>query len=312
MRWTILIDKYRTLTNYVGVILIGWILSLIVGQGIRLLFLETSTASAAIPSQSSRRSDKSLLSRSDKQTLAYYKPICNRNIFDSEKRSPCEEEEIGTELQFEPENTACPKEPEKTSLSHTLLGTMVSNNPDASFATISKKGEKDSTSFYINDSIFDDGKIYDIVRNRVYIIRNGCREFIEVANLPSIYAAAPARPQRKSGSDDIKIEGNKIVVSRDKVEATLGDLNKVIQQARMVPHFRDGAVNGFKIFAIRPKSIFKQLGLKNGDIIERINGTEINSVERAIPMLQLAKSSDEISIDLKRRGKKKSLTIEIR
>ncbi len=55
-----------------------------------------------------------------------------------------------------------------------------------------------------------------------------------------------------------------------------------------------------------------ELGIKNGDIVQRINGTEINSVEKALPMLQLARNESAISIDLIRRGEKKTLSIEIR
>jgi general secretion pathway protein C len=80
----------------------------------------------------------------------------------------------------------------------------------------------------------------------------------------------------------------------------------------MVPNFENGVVNGFKVFAIKSGSIFQELGLKNGDVIQRINGTEIDSVEKAIPMLQLLKTESAISIDLSRGGAKKTLSIEIR
>ena len=47
------------------------------------------------------------------------------------------------------------------------------------------------------------------------------------------------------------------------------------------------------------------------DVIHRINGNEINSVEKAIPMLQLARNESSITIDLTRRGAKKTLSIDI-
>jgi general secretion pathway protein C len=158
----------------------------------------------------------------------------------------------------------------------------------------------------------NEGKIYEIQRNKVYFVRNGHREYLEVENLPNIYMSSPGeRPDGGTGAG-IRLEGDKAIVARAKVEATLGDLNQVIQQARMVPNFKGGAVDGFKIFAIRPDSIFSELGIKNGDVIQRINGTEINSVEKAIPMLQLARNENAITIDLTRNGAKKTLSIEIR
>jgi general secretion pathway protein C len=110
----------------------------------------------------------------------------------------------------------------------------------------------------------------------------------------------------------IRLEGDKAYISRAKVDSTLADLNNIIQQARMVPNMNNGQVDGFRVFAIAPGSIFQELGLQNGDVISRINGTEVNSVEKAIPMLQLLRTEPSVSIDLVRGGSKKTLNLEIR
>lgn len=245
-----------------------------------------------------------------------YLPICDRNIFDSQHRSPCalENEAGGGEAVVLDLNSA----PIKSDLGATLLGTMVSTNPRRSFATITPKSQPDTKNYHICEEgdpncllILGEGRVYEIQRNKVFFIRNGHREYLEVENLPSIYMAPPPATSPTGGGEGVKLVGDKAIVSRAKVDATLGNLNDIIQQARMVPNFEGGTVDGFKVFAIRPGSIFQELGLQNGDVIHRINGTDIDTVEKAIPMLQLARTESSISIDLTRRGQKKTLMIEV-
>ena len=307
MRWSFLVEKYGTVTNVVGTIVVAWLLSAVVGQAIALFLPDTSASQA----KSASRTPAPALTRSNQgaATLAYYMPICERNIFDSLQRTACSEDIFEEEEQVS-SGPVSGDAPVKSDISATLLGTTVSTIADRSFATIADKGGKESDNYHIDDTFLGEARIYDIQRNIVFFVRNSRREYLEVDNLPNIYvpAATAAKPSPDKG---VKMDGDRAVVSREKVEATLGDLNKIIQQARMVPNYQGGKVNGFKIFAIRRDSIFEQLGLKNGDVIQRINGTEINSVEKAIPMLQLARSESNITIDLTRRGVKKSLSIDI-
>lgn len=311
MRWAdFIVTKYRKLTNMAGAILLAWILSAVAAHAIGF-FLPSGLPALSNSTANRLDSNRSILSSLDQKTLAHYMPICERDIFDSLKRSSCLAEDlpiIDDTPEYDPK-----ADPVKSDLQAKLLGTMVSTNRDFSFATISPRSGKESHNYYIGDTLMSEAKIYEIERNRAYFIRNGRKEYIEVDKLPAIYDRTPsiASTPTPRTSGEIKRMGDKIVVSRGKVESTLSDLNKVIQQSRMVPNFVGGQVNGFKIFAIRPGSIFQQLGLKNGDVIERINGTQINSVEKALPMLQLLKTESNITIDMTRRGTKKSLNIEI-
>jgi general secretion pathway protein C len=308
VRWVYFIERYRTVTNVAGTVLVSWILSALVMQIVALLLPPApSPVPAAAPASVL---DEGILLSMNARRLDHYQPICERNLFDSLKRAQCSAEapegsEGGGILDLN-------SEPIKSDIGATLLGTMVSTNPNFSFATVQVKGSSDSETYRIEQMLLGEAKIYDIQRNTIYFIRNGHREYLEVENLPSIYVASPGGAPVPMQPGGVRLEGDKAIVARARVDATLGDLNQVVQQARMVPNFKDGAVDGFKVFAIQPNSIFQQLGLQNGDVIQRINGNEINSVEKAIPMLQLARNESTVTIDLIRGGAKKTLTIEIR
>lgn len=303
-------ERHQKITNIVGTILIAWILSALFCSFIGLFL-----PSGAPPISAAKASDGSLAASADgleQRDIAYYMPICERNLFDSMKQSSCDNRaQITTTASDEPQidlNAA----PVKSSINAKLLGTMVSTNDKYSFATVSEAGKKEAKNYRITELIAGEGKIYAIERNRVYFTVNGRKEYLEVDRMPGIYKMpSPTASAGPSPSAGVKVDGNKVTVSKTKVDSTLQDLNQVIQQARMVPNYENGQVDGFKIFGIKSGSIFQDLGLQNGDVINNINGTQIDSLEKALPMLQLLKTESSYTIDITRKGSKQSMNINI-
>jgi general secretion pathway protein C len=303
-------ERHQKITNIVGTILIAWILSALFCNFIGL-FLPSATP----PIGAAKASDASLTGSADgleQRDIAYYMPICERNLFDSLKQSACDNRSQITSIASDEPEIDLNAAPVKSSINAKLLGTMVSTNDKYSFATVSESGKKEAKNYRIAELIAGEGKIYAIERNRVYFTVNGRKEYLEVDRMPGIYktpsATASAGPSPSAG---VKVDGNKVTVSKTKVDSTLQDLNQVIQQARMVPNYENGQVDGFKIFGIKSGSIFQDLGLQNGDVINNINGTQIDSLEKALPMLQLLKTESSYTIDITRKGSKQSMNINI-
>lgn len=299
------LEKYRLLTNIVGTILLAWMLSGVAAQMIG--FLIPKPKGPAVPSAAALDAERPTLSALGARDTSFYMPICERNIFDSQKRTVCLDE-VPTEEEFDPNAP-----PVKSDLGAVLLGTMVFTNPSISFATVAASAGAESQNYRIGDSLPGDAKIYDIQRNQLFFTRRGRKEYIEVDRLPSAMGSAGGvNTFAPPAGEGIRISGDNITITRAKVEASLGDLNKIIQDSRMSPNVGpDGRVDGFKVFAIRKGSLFEQLSLKNGDVIQKINGTAIDSIEKALPMLQLLKSESSISIEMSRGGAKKTLSIAI-
>jgi general secretion pathway protein C len=81
------------------------------------------------------------------------------------------------------------------------------------------------------------------------------------------------------------------------------NLNDIAMQARIVPAFRDGVAVGFKLFSIRPDSIYAAFGIQNGDVIRNINGLDLNSPEKALEIYSKLKETCRFDIGLERDGK---------
>jgi general secretion pathway protein C len=136
---------------------------------------------------------------------------------------------------------------------------------------------------------------------------------------PLVSARAPAK-QAPSGrpdkTDDLeqhikKTGDNSFAVEQAGVDKALGDLSSLATQARIVPAFEGGEAVGFKLFSIRPGSLYSKIGIQNGDVISRINGYELNSPDKALEVYQKLKDAKEITVDLKRRGKPTTLNYNI-
>src|SRR5690606_14990128 len=92
-------------------------------------------------------------------------------------------------------------------------------------------------------------------------------------------------------------------ISREDVERQLSNLSALATQARVVPSFKDGKANGFKIFSIRPGSLYQKLGLQNGDVIRKMNGYAIYSPEKALASYSRLRESSRSEAELERRGR---------
>jgi general secretion pathway protein C len=95
---------------------------------------------------------------------------------------------------------------------------------------------------------------------------------------------------------------NRYDVQHRLIENTLSNLNSIATQARIVPSFKNGVANGFKLFSIQPGSLYAAIGVENGDVIQKINGYEINSPDKALEVYQKLRDSRHITIEIERGG----------
>jgi general secretion pathway protein C len=81
--------------------------------------------------------------------------------------------------------------------------------------------------------------------------------------------------------------------------------------ARFVPHIADGRPIGFKLYAIRPGSIFDRLGIRNGDTVVAINGLSMDTPDHALEVYASLRNATQFTVDLKRNGKPVTLKWKI-
>jgi len=103
-----------------------------------------------------------------------------------------------------------------------------------------------------------------------------------------------------------------MAVPRNTVASETADMGKLLSQARVLPHFDAGKPDGFMIGEIVPASIYERIGLRNGDVIRKVNGQPVTTPQQAAAMYQALKSAPTISLELVRGGQVQQLNYVIR
>jgi len=194
-----------------------------------------------------------------------------------------------------------------------LWGTAITADPARSYAIIEDQTARRQALYRVGDSILDAATLKRVEWDRVILDRNGNEEILELASAhPPPTAGAAVKSGAASGERIRKTADNKFVIDRREVERTVEHLNEVFTQARAVPYFQDGKTVGFRVFAIKPGSVFEKLGLQNGDVIQRVNGVELTDPTKAISLFTELQNEGHIALDLQRNKQNKSYSYEIR
>jgi general secretion pathway protein C len=109
-----------------------------------------------------------------------------------------------------------------------------------------------------------------------------------------------------------KLGDTKWEIQRSALNKVLGNTTLLARSARIVPSVRNGQPNGFKLYAIRPGSIYSLIGMQNGDTIHEINGHQMNTPDKALEVYTKVRNASHLSISFTRRGKPRTHDYTIR
>lgn len=72
---------------------------------------------------------------------------------------------------------------------------------------------------------------------------------------------------------------------------------------RVLPHYRDGEVDGFRLSGVSPGSLPHRLGLRSGDVLRRLNGAPLSHPSQCFAVLQRPRLPERITLELERQGR---------
>ena len=258
----------------------------------------------------------------DRKAVSFddYKVVLERNIFDSR------EIEVAAVPDQAPTQVDLNAPPVKTSLPIKLLSTFVvgSGTDSRSTATIvGGGGAAGAADIYTvgDEKTFAPGvKITKILPDRVEFINGPRVEFAEIEQfggavttgrpMSAIDSAAATGPA-PSGEGVKQLEQGKFVVDKAELDAALANVDQLFTQISARPNLGPGGkIAGLRLMNIKGGSLFSKLGLKRNDVLERINGQEVD-LKRGMEIFGQLKDSNRITIDLVRNGQKTTLEYDI-
>ena len=126
-------------------------------------------------------------------------------------------------------------------------------------------------------------------------------------------ASATTDPAVQAAIDAIvKVDDQTYIIPRSAVDTVLANPAAVGRGARVVPSVKNGVANGFKLYAIRPTSLYAKLGFNNGDTIQSINGFEMTSADKALEAYTALRGATDVQVEITRRGNPLTLSYTIR
>lgn len=250
-------------------------------------------------------------------------PLVARNMFCSECRPP-EPEAAGPVVDSDA--------PPATGLPLRLVATNVSTVEESSFATVQDTGSDRQGAFWLGDKIPGGGEIVRIRGKYVDFENPGTRRVERLSLLAA--SKEPRKPEPRTASrrtrprskrqsareelmaaieDGVNKTGeNSWEIDRAVVDKVLANPAAVGRGARIVPSIKNGKPNGFKLYAIRPSSVYSKIGLKNGDTLHSVNGFDLSTPDKALEVYTKVRESSSLQVTITRRGKPVTLKYSIK
>jgi general secretion pathway protein C len=157
------------------------------------------------------------------------------------------------------------------------------------------------------------------LRKKVVLSVNGKDEILLMEDEKPNAAKSRSKPSpfRDSEDDEDLLDddpfdsGETVNIDREKINSSLKNINQLMSQVKVRPHFKDGKPNGLLLSHVQANSIFKDMGLQNGDIVKGVNGKEIQSVDDALKFYDNLKSSNAVELQIERKGDPLSINYQI-
>ncbi len=233
----------------------------------------------------------------DSKPFAAYRVIFQRDLFKTQKASgtPAQKADINLE------------DMEETKLQLKLWGT-VTGDTQQSYAVIEDIQKREQNLYRVGDNI-QQATLKAILRAKVVLTVNGQDEVLAMEELTQGPAsrAVPSRIGRQVSAVRGPTRAQRVSLRRNMIDEAIQDVSKLMTEIKIQPH-----EEGLALSAIKPNSIFRRMGLRNGDVLKSVDGQQIRSVDDALKLYESLKSADNVTVELQRRGADRTINYNIR
>ncbi len=241
--------------------------------------------------------------------------ILTRNLFNASTLAPAAQKELEEQQRYE-----------KTRLPLRLLGTAAAGDPALSWAAVEDLESRKHLVARVNDRLKGQATVLRIERGRIVLENAGRREELALetpegalggasARSPSLSRSARALPPPSAGGVGAAVQRlaeNRFAVPRAEVENAAANPSALFSQARILPKYDQGRMVGVQLNAIRPGSLFDQVGIQDGDTVSQVNGIAVSSPEDSARILEQFAAGGSLRVTVTGRdGQVRELDYEV-
>ena len=243
----------------------------------------------------------------DAQDLMSFAPILERGLFGKATQGKLSPIQGAAAAKGQ---AAAPPAPSLGDL--TLLGTAVGSFRET-FALVLKGSTHEERVFRLGETVFSAGPLGSVKKDVAEIVVGGKRvKILTPSAAAEAQAQTAAPPQPQQGGLAAPTGAGNYVVDQRALNAALDNIGQAMTDARLLPSLKDGKVEGFRASEVKPQGIFGTIGIRNGDVLLRINDFPIDSPDKAIQSFASLKGQSRIKLDLIRDGQPTTFNYDIR
>jgi len=263
-------------------------------------FYRIITAQVILESPKSNMKKIDIVEREIYRPLLFYKAIIDRNLFKTGMQAGEKRKSNNVNLD----------EIKQTELNLKLWGTITGLEAYA-FAVIEETKNRTQSLYRTGDTI-QNATVKLILREKVVLNVDGRDEILEIEQLDAQKKRGVSAISSRSRRDSKPLRAQKITLRRAQIQSAMENVSDLMSQVKIRPHFENGQPDGLTLSSLKPRSIFRKMGLRNGDIITGIDGSPIQTVDDALKFYENLTSSSNVALQLKRRGREKAIEYKIK
>ncbi|MDX8382066.1 MAG: type II secretion system protein N [Ghiorsea sp.] len=182
-----------------------------------------------------------------------------------------------------------------------LIGTVVAGKKSAAMVTTG--GSSKQAIFFLKEEIQSGVFLEKVEATAIVVSNRGKRERISIEASKPIKQAviARARPTYSAPVIPIANQVNR-KINKSKLQSQMRNFSTLLSQARVSPHFSNKKPDGFTISEIAKGSLYEEIGLRNGDVIKKVNGESVTGAEQAMRMYRELQNATFIDVEVERAG----------
>ncbi len=258
-------------------------------------FLPKGAATSGVPASAPSRTEE----------LSFFAPILTNGLFGKAAQGPLTP--ITTAVagtQAAP--TTAPSE-------LMLLGTAVGSFRET-FALVRHTTKQEERVFRLGDMVFDAGRLTEVSKEKAFIVINNKKvELLTPMTPPATSPAGqPTAGTVQSGIAVASTGAGNYVIDQRALNSALDNPAQAMSDARLLPSQKDGKVEGFRASEVKPNGLFSMIGIKNGDVLLRLNDFPMDSPDKALQSFIALKGQNRLKLDLVRDGQPQTFNYDIR
>ena len=238
---------------------------------------------------------------------ADYNGILERDLFRSQQA-----DEINKELKKGSRTASSEPVTEKLR----LLGTVAGSEKFARAVIVDLKTKEQNC--YATGEFIHGARIEKIERDRIILLNEDGQEMLNfyvasgdsVSDESEVTVAAANNP---NVSDVVKvISPTEREINKKAFLAKVGRMDAVLRAVKFSPHVVNEKEEGLRITNLEGLNIASYIGLRNGDVVQDLNGQTITNRRKAFQVLRRAQTLPSSDIEFLRGAEKKTLSLKMR